>query len=174
MELKKLDRKYQGYEINVYYETDYYYDVITNKKENEITFELIKKKFDKTIIKSYSFKLFSRKDNICYGCVNDDKIICLLEYYLDKEYNILKIENIYVDNDYRNHKLGHLLMNFAINKAKENKVRAIKLETESCNIKAIDFYTSFNFDISGFDKYKYTNEDVKDKEIDLEMILELN
>ena len=61
--------------------------------------------------------------------------------------------------------VGTSLMNLAREKAKEQKRRAIILETQSCNVRAISFYLNQGYELIGFDKCCYSNRDVERHEI---------
>ena len=60
-------------------------------------------------------------------------------------------------------------MNKAKEIAKEQNRRAIILETQSCNVRAIAFYRSQGFHLIGFDSCCYTNRDVERREIRFNM-----
>ena len=65
--------------------------------------------------------------------------------------------------------IGTALMNKAKEIAKEQNRRAIILETQSCNVRAIAFYRSQGFHLIGFDSCCYTNRDVERREIRFNM-----
>jgi hypothetical protein len=60
-------------------------------------------------------------------------------------------------------------MNKAKEVAKEQGRRAIILETQSCNVRAIAFYRAQGFRLIGFDSCCYTNRDVERREIRFNM-----
>jgi hypothetical protein len=47
------------------------------------------------------------------------------------------------------------------------------LETQSCDVSAIDFYLKQGFDLIGFDSAAYSNDDIEKKEVRLEFGLSL-
>ena len=47
------------------------------------------------------------------------------------------------------------------------------LETQTCDVPAINFYLKFGFELIGFDAAAYSNEDVEKKEVRLELGLRL-
>ena len=59
-------------------------------------------------------------------------------------------------------------MNLAKEQAKLQRRRAIILETQSCNVRAIAFYRSQGFELIGFDSCCYTNIDVDRHEVRLD------
>lgn len=59
-------------------------------------------------------------------------------------------------------------MDFAKEQAKAKDARAIILETQSCNTKAIAFYRKQGFFLAGFNSCEYSNADIEKKEIRME------
>jgi hypothetical protein len=64
-------------------------------------------------------------------------------------------------------------MNQAVKNAKEKDARLLVLETQSCNMSAIDFYLNYDFELIGFDTAAYSNNDADKKEVRLELGLKL-
>lgn len=60
-------------------------------------------------------------------------------------------------------------MNVVKEHARLARNRAIILETQSCNVAAIDFYRSCGFSLIGFDSCCYKNNDISRKEVRFEM-----
>lgn len=111
------------------------------------------------------------QDCTAYGVTvdNEDEIAGYLEISREEWNDRLRITNLLVKNAYRNKGIG----TFLINKAKEIAVsedrRIITLETQSCNVPAIDFYLKQGFVFSGTNLYFYSNIDSEENEIMLEM-----
>jgi ribosomal protein S18 acetylase RimI-like enzyme len=78
-----------------------------------------------------------------------------------------------VEEEFRKHGTGTLLMNHAVKIAKEKGARMLVLETQTNNDIAIEFYLKFGFELIGLDLAAYSNEDVKRKEVRLELGLKL-
>ncbi len=74
---------------------------------------------------------------------------------------------------FRRKDIGTALMKHAIAIAKQKGARMLVLETQSCNVPAIEFYLRQGFDLIGFDLAAYSNEDIKRKEVRLEFGLTL-
>ena len=72
---------------------------------------------------------------------------------------------IWVSDELRNKGIGKRLMDKAKEIAKNQKRRAIILETQSCNTSAIGFYLHEGFELIGFDTCCYTNNDIKRREV---------
>jgi ribosomal protein S18 acetylase RimI-like enzyme len=64
-------------------------------------------------------------------------------------------------------------MQHAIKLAKEKGARMLVLETQSCNVKAIQFYLKHGYKLIGFDTAAYSNQDIEKKEVRLELGLKL-
>ena len=166
MEIRKCDSSYKGISVPFSYETDEYYDL--EIKENQFTF--IKKKCDVPMKKGFDFHLLEdwNEDPVLYGIFEEEKMIGFIE--INKEWNQrLRIVNLYVQKEYRRHHLGSQLMKIAFHEATQQNCRAVVLETQSCNTKAISFYQAMGFEIIGFDTLCYSNSDIENKEIRIEM-----
>ena len=74
-----------------------------------------------------------------------------------------------VAEGFRRQGIGRLLMDTAVEKAREAGARALVLETQSCNGQAIRFYRRNGFSLVGFDLTAYSQTDVQKKEVRLEM-----
>jgi ribosomal protein S18 acetylase RimI-like enzyme len=64
-------------------------------------------------------------------------------------------------------------MKHAIKLANEKGARMLVLETQTCNVAAIDFYLKFGFELIGFDAAAYSNQDIEKKEVRLELGLKV-
>jgi ribosomal protein S18 acetylase RimI-like enzyme len=96
-------------------------------------------------------------------------MIGFIEISLESWNRRLRISNIWVNDSRRHQGLGSRLMNKAMERAKVLGARAIVLETQSCNDKAISFYKKHGFIMIGFDLISYSNEDINKKEVRIEM-----
>ena len=106
-----------------------------------------------------------------FGVKNDDgNLVAFLEIEREEWNNRLRITQLLVDE----HKRGQGIGKFLIEKAKEmaecDDYRLIVLETQSCNIGAIDFYRSQGFTFAGTDLFFYSNNDISEDEVMLEMV----
>ena len=75
------------------------------------------------------------------------------------------ITELWVKDELQRKGIGTALMNLAKKQAKIQKRRAIILETQSCNVRAIDFYRKQGFQLIGYDSCCYTNIDIEKHEI---------
>lgn len=82
----------------------------------------------------------------------------------------LRIANLLILEPYRSEGYGTALVEHAKNLAQTEDFRCVFLETQSCNVPAIDFYRKCGFRFAGTNLYFYSNEDIEDDEVMLEMI----
>jgi ribosomal protein S18 acetylase RimI-like enzyme len=78
-----------------------------------------------------------------------------------------------VEEEFRRRGIGTLLMKHAVKVAEEKKARMLVLETQTCDVPAINFYLKFGYELIGFDTAAYSNEDIEKKEVRLELGLKL-
>ncbi|MGN1341780.1 MAG: ribosomal protein S18-alanine N-acetyltransferase [Bacilli bacterium] len=89
--------------------------------------------------------------------LENDKIVGTLDYSLI--YDRIEIDNIQVDEKYRDQKIGTKLMSYLISIAIENRVVNITLEVRKSNKIAIHLYKKFGFREVAIRKYYYGDED---------------
>jgi len=65
-------------------------------------------------------------------------------------------------------------MDIAMKRARDEKRRAVMLETQSRNENAVAFYLTYGFSLIGFDACAYRNDDLARKEVRMEMGILLN
>jgi ribosomal protein S18 acetylase RimI-like enzyme len=83
--------------------------------------------------------------------------------------NAMELERLYVLNEYHNRKIGKLLLQFAIQTARDKNLKYIWLCVWDKNTTAIRFYERNNFKITGTHTFPFGDE----KDGDLIMKLEL-
>jgi ribosomal protein S18 acetylase RimI-like enzyme len=79
------------------------------------------------------------------------------------------VTELWVDGTYHRQGIGTALMDIAVKRAREEKRRAIMLETQSRNESAIAFYLAYGFSLIGFNACEYQNNDLARKEVRMEM-----
>lgn len=167
MEIIKATEEYKGKELVVSYLTDYYYDV----KVNNFCVECIRTPFHQTIQKKFTDSLLADwlSDPELYLVKEKDQTIGLIEISLESWNNRLRISNLWIHENYRHQGIGTQLIKLAEKKAIELNARSLVLETQSCNDHAISFYLKNGFQLIGFDLTCYSNKDIDNKEVRLEM-----
>ena len=167
MEIIKATEEYKGKELVVSYLTDYYYDV----KVNNFCVEFVRTPFHQTIQKKFTDSLLADwlSDPELYLVKEKDQTIGLIEISLESWNNRLRISNLWIHENYRHQGIGTQLIKLAEKKAIELNARSLVLETQSCNDHAISFYLKNGFQLIGFDLTCYSNKDIDNKEVRLEM-----
>jgi len=64
-------------------------------------------------------------------------------------------------------------VDYAAKISKKRGARMLVVETQSCNVPAINFYLKHGFELIGFDIAAYSNEDIERKEVRLEFGLKI-
>lgn len=170
--------KWKNYILDNGYRSEEYYDVeLSEDNLHNVNLKLTRKKPTNPIVhtsEEYDFpdKLYQDyfPDAKAYGVLENEKLIGVIEVNEEKWSNRLRVTELYVDKDYRRRGIATCLMNYAKNLAKANNNRAIILETQTCNVNAIDFYHSQGFLFDGIETTCYNNDDIKRKEVRLELV----
>ena len=162
------------------YTTEEYYDVQMEKNENGFQVGFLKKKLSEPIShypEEYDFpdKLYQDhwEKAFAWGVIeeNDDKqeLVACIETCPEEWSNRLMVTELWVHEKHRRKGIGHALMKIAKEQANLEHRRAIILETQSCNVSAIQFYLQEGFELIGFDSCCYSNSDIERKEVRLDL-----
>jgi ribosomal protein S18 acetylase RimI-like enzyme len=167
--------KWKGTIIPIKYTTDKYYDVNIKKTVEGFTIEIEKKDFEEPVThtpEEYDFpdKLYEDhwENAYAWGVLVNDELVAAIETVQELWSNRLRITELWVKEEYRKQRIGHALIEMAKQQAIRERFRAIILETQSCNVNAIDFYLHEGFDLIGMDTCCYKNNDLQRKEVRLE------
>ena len=98
---------------------------------------------------------------------DEGKVLACIEVCPEEWSNRLLVTELWVSEELRGKGVGKRLMDRAKEIALSQKRRAVILETQSCNTKAIGFYLHQGFELIGFDTCCYTNDDIGKKEVRL-------
>lgn len=166
--------KWKGTAIPMVTENSSYYDVeMTEMDCNGCRIQLIRKDFDTPVVHSpeeYDFPDALYPDHWekaeAFGVVGDNgELLACIEVCPEEWSNRLMVTELWVSQALRGQGIGKRLMDTAKEIAKQQKRRAVILETQSCNVKAIGFYLHEGFRLIGFDTCCYTNKDIERKEV---------
>lgn len=167
--------KWKGTIIPIKYTTDKYYDVYLNKIDKGFIIRIEKKELTEPIThtpEEYDFpdKLYEDYyENACaWGVLVNGELVAAIETNQELWSNRLRITELWVKEKYQKQGIGHALIEKAKEQARREGRRAIILETQSCNVNAIDFYQHEGFNLIGMDTCCYTNNDLQRKEVRLE------
>jgi predicted N-acetyltransferase YhbS len=166
---------WKGTIIPIKYSTDKYYDVLVNKTDKGFTIEIERKDFSVPVThtpEEYDFpdKLYEehRENAYAWGVVVNEELVAAIETDQELWSNRLRITELWVADHYQRQGIGHALMEIAKEQARREHRRAIILETQSCNVNAIEFYMHEGFSLIGMDTCCYRNNDLQRKEVRLE------
>ncbi len=172
MQIIKLDEKlYKGQQYVFEYDTAAYYDVSITQTAISYDLHFERKDMPRTH-KKFTSRLFEAHWDApqAYGLIdNEGKLCAIMEITKEEWNNRLRITNILVFDGFRRRGYGSLLMFKAKTLARSMGCRAIVLETQSCNVGAIRFYHAQGFTLIGFNTCEYTNKDVENREMRMEM-----
>ena len=167
--------KWKGTIIPIKYTTDKYYDVLINKTDKGFAIDIELKEFTEPVTHSpeeYDFpdKLYQDywENANAWGVLVDNELVAAIETDQELWSNRLRITELWVDEKYQGQGIGHALVEVAKEQARRERRRALILETQSCNVNAINFYLHEGFILIGMDTCCYSNEDIQRKEVRLE------
>jgi len=165
--------EWQDYQLPFHYISDHYYDVSINHSEDSFQVTFAKENFPVPYEKmpDEHDKLFQPwwAEIKAWGIIDEGKLIAVIETSVEEWSNRLRVTEFWVDDAYRRQGIASALMDKAIDRAKQEKRRAVILETQSCNSGAISFYLNYGFSLIGFDGCAYANDDINRKEVRIEM-----
>lgn len=168
--------EWKDHVIPIEYTTEHYYDVVIDRKEDGFRVELTKKKFEAPVTHTpeeydYPDKLYAEywEKAFAWGVVEDGKLIAAIETCPEDWSNRLRVTELWVDPKFHRQGIGYSLMAIVKEQARQERRRAIILETQSCNVNAIGFYLHEGFTLIGFDSCCYTNHDLQRKEVRIEL-----
>jgi len=172
-EIKSLDRqKYDYFVLEYNYDADYIYDVTEQSSKECMGVKFERRKLDETRHFSNSDTLFQEywQAPEAYGIFDgEDKLCAVIELDFEEWNNRMRITQLLVYEDHRGEGLGKALMEFAKNTASRRDYRMIVVETQSNNTRAVDFYMSQGFVFSGTNIHFYSNDDISENEVMLEL-----
>lgn len=159
---------YKGKEFTVRYVTSGYYDIEPVKAGFQIQY----KSFEEPIEKKFSDVFFGEwlDEPQAFGAFENGQLLGYVEGALEKWNNRYRISNICVFDDLNRHAgIGTMLMEVILKEAIKSSARMVILETQTCNEKAIAFYKKQGFQMIGFDLFSYSNTDMEEHEVRIEM-----
>lgn len=168
--------QWKGTILPIKYTTDKYYDISIKNTDKGFSIEIEKKDFKEPIThipEEYDFpdKLYEDHwENACaWGVLVNGELVAAIETAQEFWSSRLRITELWVKEEYRKQGIGQALIEMAKEQASRDCCRAIILETQSCNVNAIDFYLHEGFVLIGMDTCCYKNNDLQRKEVRLEL-----
>lgn len=168
--------EWKGVPILMKYTTEEYYDLETTTGSDGFQVQMVKKKFETPVThtpQEYDFPDSLYQDHWekaeAFGIVSEKdgkkELLACIEICPEEWSNRLMVTELWVADELHRQGIGTRLMNVVKEQAKLQGRRAIILETQSCNVRAIAFYLSQGFELIGFDSCCYTNIDVERQEV---------
>jgi len=174
-----LDRvQWEGHQLMFRYTAHNYYDLVINQSDGSFKITLVKKPFDEPFYKTPddTDKLFQPwwDDVKAWGIIVNEQIIAVIETAVEQWSNRLIVTELWIDDNHRRKGIATALMDIAKKRAIDENRRVLMLETQSCNEGAIAFYLHYGFELIGFDKCAYQNNDVDRKEVRINLGILIN
>lgn len=138
-------------EIGGYFELEH----LINNEENIMLLENILNNLNDNFVPRLSEKVenfddYAKKllnNAILYQIKKEGKNIGLLAFYINNETKISYLTLIVIKNQYQNFGFGKKLLELYENISKKEKMNILKLEVFNKNLKAINFYKKFGFNL---------------------------
>ena len=166
--------QWKGTPIPMATRSDSYYDFEISPLDHDgCTISIVRKPAEQDIVhtpEEYDFPDGLYQDHWekaeAYGVVGaGGEMLACIEVCPEEWSNRLMVTELWVSEGLRRKGIGKRLMDKAKEIAVNQKRRAVILETQSCNTKAIAFYLSQGFELIGFDTCCYTNNDIGRREV---------
>lgn len=157
------------------YFTDRNYVVTVFRKKDGWEIRLVLEVSPKPIAKQFEGGLFPDfvDEPRVFAAELESRRVGWIELGFQKWNNRMRIWELLVEEGFRRKGIGTLLVNHAVKLSKKRRARMLVVETQSCNIPAVDFYLKNGFELIGFDTAAYSNEDIERKEFRSEFGLKM-
>ena len=168
--------KWKGCPIPLEYMTDRYYDVSVGRTGAGWDIAVSLRRFDAPVAHTqaeydYPDGLYQDwwEDAQAYGIVEDGALLAAIELCPETWSKRLMVTELFVAPKLRGQGWGRRLIDLAKRETVAGGHRALILETQSCNVNAVDFYLHMGFELIGFNTCCYTNRDVERREVRFNM-----
>lgn len=164
-------QQWQNHPLPTEYRTEEYYNVRVDTLPAGFAVTMERQKFDTPAKHGFQGKLYAEHwpDACAWGILIEGKLAAAIETCPEAWSNRLRVTELWVDADHQRQGLGHALMKVAKEQAGLERKRAVILETQSCNVGAIDFYLHEGFSLVGIDTCCYSNCDIARNEVRIEL-----
>ena len=152
------------------YRTRAHYALQIHKSKTGWIASLVRTELPTELEKSCESELFQYfvEEPLAFAAKIGDKEVGWVEVALHSFKDRARIWELLVLEEFQGKGIGTALIQRAEDGARRKGLRSVVLETQSCNVKAIDFYIARGYTLVGFDEQAYSNEDVEKGEIRLE------
>ena len=157
------------------YTTNQHYKIHISHMKESWTAKLVLTLLPEPAHKRFEDQLFAEhvEEPRAFAAIYNGEPVGWIELSYEKWNNRMRIWELLIKKEYRGKGIGTQLMQHAIKLAKERGARMLVLETQSCNVKAIQFYLKHGYELIGFDTTAYSNQDIEQSEVRLELGLKL-
>lgn len=168
MEIRRLDlEQYRGKKLRFEYQTPGYWELIAEKRAFRFEYRAFPQPkehmFEDVLLQEWLEK------PVLFGAFEGGELAGLIEGSIESWNNRFRISNLLVDWKYRKRGIGAALMARMLEEAAAQRARMAVLEVQSCNVPAMHLYERCGFQIIGFDMFSYSNEDLENHEMRIEM-----
>ena len=168
--------EWKGTPIMMRYTTEEYYDLEKTEGRDGFSIRMTRKRFSQPVThtpEEYDFPDSLYQDHWenakAWGIVAEEngrkKLLACIEICPEEWSNRMLVTELWVADELHRQGIGTRLMDLAKEQARAQKRRALMLETQSCNVRAIAFYRSQGFELMGYDACCYTNRDIERHEV---------
>ncbi len=164
--------EWRGKKLDFRYVTDAVYDVRSEKSADGWRLSLRRVPLDTPAEHSFTDTLLSPwlDEPFLLGAADErGEVLGLLEASHETWNNRLLVSNLLVMEGHRGQGVGRTLLRAARAEGRALGARMLWLETQSCNAPAIGFYLACGLDLIGLDLCCYQNDDVKRRQVRLNM-----
>lgn len=173
MHMSALDREnYDYFELHYRYTTAEHYTVAVGDGKDAMSLTLTREPYAVPRVMENTDTLYQDywTDAEAYAvCGKSGEVLGYVEFAPEEWNSRLRMTQLLVLPEYRGTGAGKFMVNFVKQTAAERGYRVIVLEAQNYNVPAIDFYRSQGFRFCGGNVYFYSNSDVEDDEVMLEM-----
>jgi len=157
------------------YFTKKHYAVTVFHKKDGWKIKLVLEALPKQIEKRFEGGLFQDfvDEPRVFAAELEGKQVGWIELGFQEWNNRMRIWELLVEEGFRRKGIGTLLVDHAVKLSKRRVARMLVVETQSCNVPAINFYLKHGFELVGFDVAAYSNEDIERGEVRLEFGLKI-
>ena len=172
--IRRLPRKlYTDHVLRYTSESAFHYRASLVETKDGFSFTFKKEPLPEVLHRECFDTLFQPywKGVTAYGAFEnaDGAPVAYLELAREEWNDRLVITQLLVEEPYRGKGIGKTLVDHAKKIAVHEDRRLITLETQSCNLPAIEFYRKQGFVFSGTNLHFYSNDDIAENEVMLEM-----
>jgi hypothetical protein len=171
--IQPLDREqWQGHEVLFNDFADNCFGIDIAHEHDAISVQMRKVPLVERKIIQYPQRLFASENPTvkAWGVVDGSRLVAGIETSVETtKCPRLYISLLWVDEAYRRQGIASSLVDKAKERAIEEQLRAVYLQTWSCNEHAIAFYLSRGFQLIGFDSCPFSNEDIEKFNVPLKL-----